>query len=121
MQEGVSADQTESLLRVVATMIHSSNTKESGHLYYFEGNLLSKTRWERARGSFLNPDSSMTSDVLLEQWNKINDFSHAQFPSASADHDAHLRITSNLPQNSATPPTITLKGSVALVTGAGSG
>lgn len=114
------ASEAEAVARAVAALVHPSNITETGHLYEINGGRLSKLRWQRASGSFLNPDAGLTAGAILSKWGDVNDFSNATYPSQSSDHASNYRKAISLPP-STTDRSVSLDGKVALVTGSGNG
>ncbi|KEF61024.1 uncharacterized protein A1O9_02588 [Exophiala aquamarina CBS 119918] len=104
----------------LSTLVHRSNQSETGHLYEVHGTRCRKLRWQRAAGTWLNPDSGMSSGSILSRWQDVNDFSKPEYPSSSRDFQQVVATTRNLPPNSP-GKNITFDGKVVLITGAGSG
>lgn len=105
---------------LVAVLVHSSNTKETGSIFEVGGGHVAKIRWERAKGALLKADSSLTPGALLQKWDNVSDFSVPEYPTGPADFMGLLEASQQL---SSAPPTQEpdFKGRVALVTGAGNG
>ena len=118
--QGLRPFEVNDYLKVVATLIHPLNTTESGHLYEVANGRCCKLRWQRCSGALLNPGPTMTPSAIIEQWSDVNDFSKADYPSATADLASLLAKAQRLPPNSFNGES-RLNGKVALVTGAGSG
>lgn len=116
----VPASEAEVVAQAVAALLHRSNTTESGHLYEIHSSRLSKLRWQRASGGFLNPNLALTAGAILGKWNDVNDFSNATYPVESSDHASNYSRAIALPP-SPTDKNVRLDGKVALVTGAGTG
>ncbi len=62
----------------------------------------------------------MTPGAILEKWNDVNNFSNADYPSATADL-VKLHGRAKASPSSSPKKMVRLGGKVALVTGAGSG
>jgi multifunctional beta-oxidation protein len=107
-------------LKMVATLTHSTNTTETGHLYEIGDGKCTKLRWQRSSGAILKPDATMTPAAIIEKWYGLNNFSNAEYPSRTANLEALLAKAKTLPASS-TNREVRLDGRVALVTGAGSG
>ncbi|KND87886.1 Peroxisomal hydratase-dehydrogenase-epimerase [Tolypocladium ophioglossoides CBS 100239] len=105
---------------LVAVLVHSSNTAETGGIFEVGGGHAAKLRWERAGGQLLKADASYTPGAILRQWDKVGDFSHPQYPSGPNDFMALLEDSLKLGPS---PPgdRLDFTGRVALVTGAGAG
>ncbi|KAA8650112.1 putative peroxisomal multifunctional beta-oxidation protein (MFP) [Aspergillus tanneri] len=105
---------------LVAALVHSSNTTESGGIYEVGGGHVAKLRWERAKGALLKTDASLTPGAIARKWNDVNDFSKPSYPTGPADFMTLLEEGLKLP--SAQPgQEPNFKGKVALVTGGGNG
>jgi multifunctional beta-oxidation protein len=110
----------EWVVPLVAVLVHSSNTTESGSIFEVGGGHVAKLRWERAKGALLKTDASLTPQAILAKWNDVNDFSEPSYPSGPADFMSLLEDAQKLPANP-TAPDLDFKGRVALVTGGGAG
>ncbi|PYH47190.1 putative peroxisomal multifunctional beta-oxidation protein (MFP) [Aspergillus saccharolyticus JOP 1030-1] len=105
---------------LVAALVHSSNTTETGGIYEVGGGHAAKLRWERAKGALLKTDASLTPGAIARKWNDVNDFSQPSYPTGPADFMSLLEDGLKLPSaESGQEPE--LKGKVALVTGGGNG
>ncbi|BDD56048.1 bifunctional hydroxyacyl-CoA dehydrogenase/enoyl-CoA hydratase fox2 [Monascus purpureus] len=110
----------EWVVPLVAYLVHSSNTTETGGIFEVGGGHVAKLRWERAKGALLKADASLTPGAIARKWNEVNDFSEPSYPTGPADFITLLEDGVKLP--SAQPgPEPDLKGKVALVTGGGNG
>ena len=111
----------EWLVPIVAVLVHSSNTTETGSIFQVGAAHISKIRWERSEGAFLKPDDSLTPGVILNNWNTILDFSrNPQYPNRASHSINNLKKALALPRNpNADEPDFRSK--VALITGAGTG
>ncbi|KAJ5411996.1 uncharacterized protein N7487_006355 [Penicillium crustosum] len=105
---------------LVAALVHSSNTTETGGIYEVGGGHVAKLRWERAKGGLLKTDDSLTPGAIARKWNDVNDFSQPEYPTGPADFMAFLEDGLKTPS---APPgeEPDFKGRVALVTGGGAG
>ncbi|KAL6238517.1 hypothetical protein BDW75DRAFT_201484 [Aspergillus navahoensis] len=110
----------EWVVPVVAVLVHSSNTTETGSIFEIGGGHVAKLRWERAKGALLKTDASLTPGAVARKWNEVNDFSKPDYPSGPADFMGLLEDGLKLPPapSGAEPE---FKGKVALVTGGGNG
>ena len=111
---------TEDYVKTAATLIHPSNTTETGHIYEVGDGRCSKLRWQRSSGAILKPDATMTPAAIIERWDDVNDFHRVDYPSKTADLVTLLGQAKGLPP-SAPRKVVRVTGRVALVTGAGSG
>lgn len=110
----------EWVVPVVATLVHSSNTTESGSIFEVGGGHVAKIRWERAKGALLKTDASLTPGAIARRWNDVNDFSKPDYPTGPANFVEFLEDGLKLPPApSGSEPDF--KGKVALVTGGGNG
>ncbi|KAJ5579991.1 uncharacterized protein N7459_005976 [Penicillium hispanicum] len=105
---------------LVAALVHSSNTTESGGIYEVGGGHVAKLRWERAKGALLKADDSLTPGAIAAKWNEVNDFSKPDYPTGPADFMGFLEDGLKLP-SAPKAQEADFKGRVALVTGGGAG
>ena len=112
--------EIDSIVQMVLSLAHSSNSRETGHLYQVRSGRCSKVRWQRAAGALLNPESTLSPGVLLNAWASVNDFSRPTYPDSSADFPALLVEALKAPP-SKKGKELRLDRKVALVTGASSG
>ncbi|PWY75548.1 putative peroxisomal multifunctional beta-oxidation protein [Aspergillus heteromorphus CBS 117.55] len=105
---------------LVAALVHSSNTTESGGIYEVGGGHVAKLRWERAKGALLKTDASLTPGAIVRKWNDVNDFSQPSYPTGPADFMSLLEDGLKAPSAPAGEEP-SFKGKVALVTGGGNG
>ncbi|BCR87154.1 putative peroxisomal multifunctional beta-oxidation protein (MFP) [Aspergillus chevalieri] len=105
---------------LVAVLVHSSNTSETGSIFEVGGGHMAKLRWERAKGALLKTDASLTPGAIARKWNDVNDFSQPDYPTGPADFMSLLEDGLKLPSATAGEEP-NFKGKVALITGAGSG
>lgn len=111
---------SELLAALVAVLIQSSDKTISGSLFEVNTLGLCKTRWERAMGSFLNPELSFSPGALLAKWGDVRSFSQPSYPTSAVDFTSLLPRTLGLKRNQE-EGAIDFKGKVAVVTGAGAG
>lgn len=126
MTETVMPPEVLDLLRpewvvpVVAVLVHSSNTQESGSIFEVGGGHVAKIRWERSKGALLKTDDSLTPGAIAKKWSDVTDFSKPDYPTGPADFMGLLEDGLKLPPaSSGAEPEF--KGKVALVTGGGNG
>jgi multifunctional beta-oxidation protein len=105
---------------LVAALVHSSNTTETGGIYEVGGGHVAKLRWERAKGGLLKTDDSLTPGAIARKWNDVNDFSQPEYPTGPADFMSYLEDGLKMPSAPAGEEP-DFKGRVALVTGGGAG
>ena len=105
---------------LVAVLVHSSNTTETGAIFEVGGGSISKFRWERAAGALLKTGPSLTPGALLKKWDDVSDFSKPSYPTGAADFMRLLEQAQKLGDNQAGEK-LDFTGKVALVTGAGGG
>ncbi|KAL8691847.1 MAG: hypothetical protein Q9218_003025 [Villophora microphyllina] len=105
---------------LVAVLVHSSNTTETGSIFEVGGGHVAKIRWERAKGALLKTGASLTPGAVLKKWDNVNDFSEPSYPSGVADFMSLLEEASKLGDND-TGDKIDFSGKVVLITGAGAG
>ncbi|KAL3492012.1 hypothetical protein BJX62DRAFT_250960 [Aspergillus germanicus] len=119
-QEVLDLLKPEWVVPLVATLVHSSNTTESGSIFEVGGGHIAKIRWERAKGALLKPDASLTPGAIARKWNDVNDYSQPSYPTGPADFMGLLEDGLKLPSAPAGEEP-DFKGKVALVTGGGNG
>jgi len=110
----------EWVVPLVAVLVHSSNTQETGSIFEVGAGHVAKLRWERAKGLLLKPDSSYTPGAILKKWDSVNDFSEPEHPTGVANFMGLLETAMQLKGNDP-GETLDFKGKVALITGAGAG
>lgn len=110
----------EWVVPLVAVLVHSSNKKETGGLFEVGGGHMAKIRWERAKGALLKTDDSMTPGALVKKWAQVSDFSEPEYPMGPADFVTLLEEASKMGSNDRGED-VSLKGRVAVITGAGGG
>lgn len=110
----------EWVVPLVAVLVHSSNTTESGGIFEVGGGSIAKYRWERAKGALLKTDSTLTPQAILAKWNDVQDFSKPSYPNGPADFMTLLEEAQKLPANPSAPD-LNFNGRVALITGGGAG
>lgn len=110
----------EWVVPLVAVLVHKSNTGENGSIFEAGGGHIAKFRWERSNGLLLKADETYTPGAIIKQWNKVNDFTDAQYPSGVNDFVGLLEESMKLGPNPQGEK-IDFTGKVALVTGGGAG
>ncbi|KAL4954292.1 hypothetical protein BDW69DRAFT_163475 [Aspergillus filifer] len=110
----------EWVVPVVAVLVHSSNTQESGSIFEVGGGHVAKIRWERSKGALLKTDASLTPGAIARKWNDVTDFSKPDYPNGPADFMGLLEDGLKLP-SAPKGEEPDFKGKVALVTGGGNG
>ncbi|KAL8869572.1 MAG: hypothetical protein Q9198_007848, partial [Flavoplaca austrocitrina] len=105
---------------LVAVLVHSSNTSETGSIFEVGGGHVAKLRWERAKGALLKTGPTLTPGAILKKWGNVNDFSEPSYPSGVADFMSLLEEASKLGDNDQGEK-IDFSGKVVLITGAGAG
>ena len=110
----------EWIVPLVAVLVHPSNNQETGSIFEVGGGHVAKIRWERAKGTLLKADSSMTPGAVLKKWKNVADFSEPSYPTGPANFLNLLENAQKLGSNDQ-GETINLSGKVAVVTGAGGG
>ncbi|KAI1619055.1 peroxisomal hydratase-dehydrogenase-epimerase [Exophiala viscosa] len=108
------------IVPLVATLVHSSNTTETGGIFEVGGGHMAKLRWERAKGLLLKADSTYTPGAILKGWAAVNDFSEPEHASGVADMVSKLEDSLKMGSNDLGEE-IRFDGKVALVTGGGAG
>ena len=110
----------EKVVPLVAVLVHSSNKQETGGTFEVGGGQMAKIRWERAKGALLKTDESMTPGALLKKWDQVSDFSESEHATGPADFVTLLEEASKMGSNDRGEE-VSLKGRVAVITGAGGG
>ncbi|KAI9800835.1 MAG: bifunctional hydroxyacyl-CoA dehydrogenase/enoyl-CoA hydratase fox2 [Sarcosagium campestre] len=105
---------------LVAVLVHSSNKTETGSIFEVGGGHVAKIRWERAKGALLKTDSSLTPGAIAKKWKDVNDFSQPEYPQGPANFMDLLEEAQKIGSNDQ-GEAVSLKGKVALITGAGGG
>ena len=108
------------VVALVAVLAHPSNKSETGGTFEVYGRHVAKLRWERAKGALLKTDSSLTPSAVLKKWDQVSDFSEPEHPIGPADFVTYLEEAAKMGSNEQ-GPNVSLKGRVALITGAGGG
>jgi multifunctional beta-oxidation protein len=110
----------EWVVPLVAVLVHSTNTKETGSIFEVGGGTMAKIRWERSGGQLLKADSSYTPDAILKKWDQVVDFSKPQYPTGPNDFLTLLEQSMKLGPNEPGEK-LDFTGKVVLVTGGGAG
>ncbi len=105
---------------LVAVLVHSSNTLETGSIFEVGGGHIAKLRWERAKGALLKIGPTLTPGAVLKKWKNVNDYSEPSYPTGVADFMSLLDEAQKLGDND-TGEKLDFTGKVALITGAGAG
>lgn len=105
---------------LVAVLVHSSNTNETGSIFEVGGGHVAKLRWERAKGALLKTGPTLTPGAILKKWKNVNDFSEPSYPTGVADFMTLLEEASKLGDNDVGEK-VDFSGKVVLITGAGGG
>ncbi len=105
---------------LVAVLVHSSNTNETGSIFEVGGGHVAKLRWERAKGALLKTGPTLTPGAILKKWKNVNDFSEPSYPTGVADFMTLLEEASKLGDNDQGEK-VDFSGKVVLITGAGGG
>ena len=115
------AMELDSVVAIVAALVHPSNAKETGSIFQSCRGHIYKVRRERSEGIQMRPDHSLTPGVILTNWDTVVDFSRrSQYPAGVSNSMSNLEKGLTLPKNPQTEE-LNFKGKVALVTGAGAG
>lgn len=108
------------IVPLVAVLVHSSNTSESGGIFEAGAGHVAKLRWERAKGALLKTDDTLTPQAILAKWNDVTDFSKPSYPTGAANFLELLEKAQDVPSAPA-GESFDFTGKVALITGAGAG
>lgn len=107
------------IVPLVGYLTHETSHETEG-IYELGAGAYTKVRWERSSGQLFKTDSSFTPSAILNAWDKINDFSHPQYPIAAADFMEISQKSTQMPP-AKQGPSVDLKDKVVIVTGAGAG
>lgn len=120
--EVLAAMSPDYVVPLVAVLVHSSNTTESGSIFEAAGGHFSKIRWERSKGAYFRPDDSFTAAAVVKRWGEVVDFDAkgAEWPKTTADMMARLEEAKKAPKGE-TGEEMDFKGKVVLVTGGAEG
>jgi len=78
----VKALKPEFVAPLVAYLCHEK-CSENGQLFEVGAGWVSKLRWERTQGVFLGP--RISPETLSKNWDKVNDWTEASYPTSAAD------------------------------------
>lgn len=108
------------LRSLVGMLSLEANGNNPGTLFTVDDHKITKFRWERSKGVFLNPDVNFGPGALARKWDGIDDFSERSYPVSVMDFGKLLPQMQALPENLQVDfPSFS--GRVVLVTGAASG
>ncbi|KAG7663682.1 FOX2 [[Candida] subhashii] len=119
----------EKVAPLVLYLSHDSS-EVSGKIFEVAAGFYAQIRWERSGGILCKPDSTFTAEVVAKRFEEIVDFNDAgkpsylktQHPDKLNDYATLINAAQKLPANDATgAPSVSLKGKVVLITGAGAG
>lgn len=105
---------------LVAVLVHSSNTTETGSIFEVGGGHVAKLRWQRAKGALLKADKTFTPGAILKKWADVNDYSTCEYPDGVADMMGKLEQSMKMSGNDEGEK-LDFTGKVAVVTGGGAG
>lgn len=77
----------EWVVPLVAYLVHSSNTTETGGIFEVGGGFVAKLRWERSAGSVFRADESFDPSAVAARWDEITSFDKVEYPSSITDTD----------------------------------
>lgn len=118
--EVVEALKPEYIVPLVATLVHKSNTSETGSVFEVGAGHIAKLRWQRAGGLLLKADSSYTPGAILKRWAEVGDFTQHEEATGVADMVTKLEDSLKIKTNEQGPE-IRFDDKVVLVTGGGGG
>ena len=90
----VAALKPEFVSPLVAHLSHEL-CEESGALFEVGGGWIARLRWQRSAGVYFPPPGDHTPEDVARNWDEINDFTEASFPSTIVD--AYLPLSRNMP------------------------
>lgn len=102
----------------------------SGQIFEVAAGFFGQIRWERSGGALFKPDETFTAEAVAKRFNEIMDFDDSkkpellknQHPFMLNDYKSLITAANKLPANDVSgAPTVSLKGKVVLITGAGAG
>lgn len=105
---------------LVATLSHDLNKDSMASLFSVGESEVTKFRWERSKGIFLNPDVNFTQGALAQKWDSIHDFSEKVYSTSAMDYGKLLPEMQQLLPNPQLLST-NFSGQVVLITGGASG
>jgi hypothetical protein len=118
-QDNVTAAATASLAVCLA---HERNNDATGSVFVVEPcGGISKLRWERAKGIFMNPDTNFTLAALATKWHHVGDFTEKSYPTSAMDFGKLLPQMQAMPPNDPFLQLPSFRGKVVIVTGGASG
>ncbi|KAJ4152131.1 bifunctional hydroxyacyl-CoA dehydrogenase/enoyl-CoA hydratase fox2 [Fusarium oxysporum] len=104
---------------LVAVLVHHDSDTTSG-VFEAGGGHMAQLRYERSGGLLLRADDSYTPGAILQKWEKVSDFSNAQYPTDPSDYTSLLEESMKLGRNDP-GEALDFTGRVALFTGGGAG
>lgn len=129
-EEVVPKDLLESLgpEKVVPLVLYLTHedTKTTNSIFEVAAGFYGQIRWERSSGELFKIDDTFTPEAVLARYDKIFEFKDKQFnpvtyPIGPADFNALFEKTKALKSNDQGSQKVSLKGKVAIITGAGAG
>ncbi|KAG2736406.1 hypothetical protein G9P44_000496 [Scheffersomyces stipitis] len=114
----------------IVLYLASQNNEITGQTFEIAAGFYSQIRWERSGGVLFKPDQSFTAESVAKRFDEILNFDDSkkpellknQHPNLLNDYLSLTEAARALPPNdNSGAPTVSLKGRVVLITGAGAG
>lgn len=105
----------------IVGVLTTDDCTKTGAIFEAGAGHFSEIRWERTKGTLLNPNS-LSADIVLANWEKIVDWTNADHPTTPGVSSERIEQAKKVTTtNTGNSDKVSLQGKIALVTGAGAG